>query len=619
MRESGNSGNGNSSGRNNDDRDSSTNSVNSNRPRAAQAEVSKSKEKAKKKRLKNTVALAGVLICVISGGGTFLYSQMNGVSSIIEEGGIYPNITIDGVNVTALSIEEAVTLLEDQYGKTIEGKILNYTYEDQVFPVTLDEIGWKYHVEEAVQKAYDIARTGTKKEITQIIKGLEDEPVDIVVLVDYDVEKLEAHLADIESQFSDAAVDAKMEKVGNDFVVTPDVSGLRIDTTATLHNTMEYLELGLGDDIPLVVTEQRANIVAEDFNFEKELIGAFTTSYSMSQSNRTNLEVGSKYLDGTIIMPNETFSAAEGMGKQTAERGYVSAGVFVGGKLTNGMGGGICQVSTTMYNAAIMAELEIVERSAHSMPVGYIPLGRDAAIADGYKDLVIKNDTEHPIYLEAYARDGVLAVNFYGVEIHEAGRTVSFETVLVSTGAKPAEIVTLDPNKYEDERVVTYAGVGTRNVTVNKIVKQDGKEISNEVFAKSTYRSMADEVTVGTKVREATTPEPSTDTTTNENTNANENTNTDVSVEGTTSDTTTVEPTPDVAPESVPEVTPEVAPEPAPEAVPEVAPEPVPEVTPEPVPEVVPEVVPEPTPEPAPAVQPEPLLEDIPAISTGVS
>lgn len=449
-----------------------------------------------------TIILASVLFCIVSGGGTYLYSQMNGVSEIIEKGGIYPNIFVDGIDMEGLSVDEAVALLKNQHNKTIEGQALNYTYKGDAYPITFDEVDWKYFLEDAVQEAYDIGRTGSKKEITKIIRELEEAPMEISILIDYNEEKLENFLLSIEQNFATDPVNSKMEKSGLDFVITPDVTGVKMDLQATLHNTLESLENNMGTDIPIVVIEEPAKYTASDFNFEKDLIGSFTTSYSTSQTNRQNLETGSAYLDGTIIMPGETFSAAEGMGEQTAERGYVSAGVFVGGKLVNGMGGGICQVSTTVYNAALMAELEIVERWPHSMPVGYVPLGRDAAIADGYKDLVIKNDTDSPIYLEAYARDGVLAANFYGKEIHEEGRTVSFDTVLVSTTAKPAEVVTKDANMYVDQRVVTYEGTGSKTVTVYKTITQNGQQVSREAFVNSTYRSMADEVTVGTKVRE---------------------------------------------------------------------------------------------------------------------
>lgn len=108
----------------------------------------------------------------------------------------------------------------------------------------------------------------------------------------------------------------------------------------------------------------------------------------------------------TVIAPGEVFSANAHLGSQTAAGGYKEAGVYVNGKVEKGMAGGVCQVTSTLYNAVILAELEVVERSPHSMTVGYVPLGRDAAVAGTYKDLKFKNNTEYPIMIEAYASGG---------------------------------------------------------------------------------------------------------------------------------------------------------------------------------------------------------------------
>ena len=208
------------------------------------------------------------------------------------------------------------------------------------------------------------------------------------------------------------------------------------------------------------------------------------------------------------------------MGSQTAAGGYKEAGVYVNGKVEKGMAGGVCQVTSTLYNAVILAELEVVERSPHSMTVGYVPLGRDAAVAGTYKDLKFKNNTEYPIMIEAYASGGKLVMNIYGHEVHDAGRRLEFETVYEGTINKPAEIVKKDPNLPEGERVVTSRGRTGCKVSVRKKVYENGKMVSNEWFSSSSYRAAADEVTVGTKKKEETT-EPTTPTTT-ENTGSSD-------------------------------------------------------------------------------------------------
>ena len=190
------------------------------------------------------------------------------------------------------------------------------------------------------------------------------------------------------------------------------------------------------------------------------------------------------------------------LGPQTAANGYKNAGVIENGKIVSAIAGGVCQVTTTVYNAAIFAELKIVERYNHSLMVGYVPLGRDAAVAGTYKNLRFQNDTDYPVRIEAYIDNYKVVCNIYGKEIHDAGHKVDFEKVWVATVNKPAEKITEDPNMYTDERVVTYTGKTGAKVDTYKLVYEDGKLVSREWFSSSTYSATADEVTVGTKERE---------------------------------------------------------------------------------------------------------------------
>ena len=172
--------------------------------------------------------------------------------------------------------------------------------------------------------------------------------------------------------------------------------------------------------------------------------------------------------------------------------------------MEKGVAGGVCQVTTTLYNAVLMAELDVVERHPHSMTVGYVPLGRDAAVAGTYKDLKFKNNTEYPILVEAYASGGNLVMNIYGHESHKNGRKVEYETVYEATVPKPEEIVKEDPEKPEGEREITARGRTGAKVSVYKVVYENGKQTSKDWFSSSSYRAAADEVTVGTKKPEQT-------------------------------------------------------------------------------------------------------------------
>ena len=181
----------------------------------------------------------------------------------------------------------------------------------------------------------------------------------------------------------------------------------------------------------------------------------------------------------------------------TAENGYAMAGSYLNGEVVDSMGGGICQVSTTLYNAVLRAELEVVERSPHSMTVHYVELSEDAAIAGTYKDFKFKNSTEYPIYIEGYTTsDKKITFNIYGKETRDSNRSISFESVLVNE-VKPNTILRDDAGQ----------GLGYKNVSAGKtgyvaelykIVKVNGVQTDRIKINKSTYKGSDRVVTYGT-------------------------------------------------------------------------------------------------------------------------
>jgi cell division septation protein DedD len=184
------------------------------------------------------------------------------------------------------------------------------------------------------------------------------------------------------------------------------------------------------------------------------------------------------------------------------------AGTYVNGQVEDSLGGGICQVSTTLYNAVLLAELDVVERYPHSMSVGYVPLSMDAALAGTWKDLKIRNNTDTPIYIEGIYSSGKITFNIYGVETRPSNRTIEYKSETLSTVAS-TEVVTKNPDLPEGYRAVTSSGHTGYKARLLKRVYIDGVLQSEEVVNNSTYSSSPTYVTVGTGA--AQTEEPSTE------------------------------------------------------------------------------------------------------------
>lgn len=459
----------------------------------------------KPKKTKRTVLIVLLLLILCAGAGAvaYAYQRIEGLREIMASEGIYPGVSIDGTDVGGMSVAAATELLTKSHSEANGGQTLTLYHENDSWRISFEEIGVEYQLQQAVDAAYAVGRSGTEKERLRILADLQDEGMDIPVAFSYDKQKMQEQLLEIAQTFNQPAQNSTMTRSNGKFTITREEDGREMDVAATMQNAAAIVEAKQSGSTEIVAAITKPTITYEDNERVTDLIGTFTTKYTLNDRNRNaNLEVGCGYLNGIIIAPGEVFSATEGLGDQTYERGYRNAGVYVNGKVEAGMGGGVCQITTTLYNAAIFAELEIVERHPHSMTVGYVPLGRDAAIADYYKDLRIKNNTEDPIYIEASAQNGNLTVSLYGHEVHPAGRELAFETVYEATIPKPEEIVTEDAEKPEGEREVTHTGRTGAKVSVYKKVFENGSQVSKEWFSSSSYRAVADEVTVGTKKAE---------------------------------------------------------------------------------------------------------------------
>ena len=302
---------------------------------------------------------------------------------------------------------------------------------------------------------------------------------------------------------------ATMTRENGVFLINGGEDGFTVHSEEAIAQTEALVAQGTGGTVVLTGENVAPEISRQVLEESQDLLGQFSTAYSGNDSlgRNINLIVGCEKINGTLLLPGETFSMNAGLGDQTYENGFRDAAIIVNGKIEDGIAGGVCQVTTTLYNAVVKAELTVVERSNHSLPVSYVPLGHDAAIAGDYIDFKFRNDTDHPVYLEAYAGGGQVVAKLYGHETRDPSRTVELEAEVNETIPKPAEKITEDPEKPEGEREVTYTGKVGYRVTTYKVVKENGQIISREVFNHSTYKATADEVTVGTKKEETAQPQ----------------------------------------------------------------------------------------------------------------
>lgn len=260
--------------------------------------------------------------------------------------------------------------------------------------------------------------------------------------------------------------------------------------------------------IPLKVT--KAGITVADLGSRAfpDVLATFTTRYDAGNLNRsTNLAIACKKINNYVLQPGETFSYNQTVGKRSIENGFREAHIFTSSGVEDGLGGGICQISSTLYNTVVLANLDIVERHNHSYGAGYVDPGRDATVSYGSLDFKFKNPRKYPIKITAYINGGVATVSISGIKEENEPRV---SIVATTTATIPCPVNTIeDPTMEEGKQVVTTAGMnGYRSVAYKYLYYPDGR-VEKIQLSTDTYATITKVVKVGTKkVQTPVTPTP---------------------------------------------------------------------------------------------------------------
>ena len=419
------------------------------------------------------------------------------------------NIFINNYNIlfTLLvkkNIDVDMSLNEDVAKQTINDISVNlpgvviessYSVEDDKLIITKGKEGIVVDTETLLNKV---------KEDLKNVETSEDY-IEIPVI---DKKPEEINIDKIHEEIYKEAKDAYYTK--NPFTVYPEVVGVDFDVEAAkailLEDKEEYV-------INLTITQPKVTISQIGSEAFPDKISTFTTRYDAGNTDRsTNLQIACQKINGKVILPGETFSYNKALGARTAAAGYKNGKIYEAGQVVDGIGGGICQISSTLYNTVLMANLEIVERRNHQFVTSYLPAGRDATVVYGAIDFKFKNTRQYPVRIVASAQNGIATVSIYGIK-EENEYTFNFSTKTVASIPFSTKYVEDDTLQAGTEKVKQKGTNGLKTETY--ITKSlNGKVISTKLLSKDTYDAMTKIILKGTKAGNATNTVPSQNTTT---------------------------------------------------------------------------------------------------------
>ena len=375
--------------------------------------------------------------------------------------------------------QELLTALHEN----VEIDVKNDTYEVANGKITLEKgyEGKKIKAEE-LKTLLLASAVNSKIEVELPVEIEKPERVDFDKLYD------EVYVEKVEASY----------KEGENFEVTKEVYGVYFNKEEAIKRYNELLD-GKTMEIKLITVEPTVKV--SDLNNElfRDVLATFSTKYDKYYTNRVkNLELAGRKVNGTILYPGEEFSYNKAVGKRTVANGFKEAHVFAGGKVVDGLGGGICQVSTTLYNTVLMSDLKVTERKAHMMHTGYNEPGKDATVVYGSIDFRFVNNRKTPIKISMEVKNGVVTSTIYGLKM-ENEPIIEIKSVILKT-IPYTTIEEKDATMNEGTTKVVQSPVNGYVSETYRIEKDaSGKEISRKLISKDTYKQTSKIIKVGTK------------------------------------------------------------------------------------------------------------------------
>lgn len=371
----------------------------------------KKKRRKKKKHSRDNFILGVVIAAVMaaSGVGTYYYNYMKDWNTHI-----YPGVLVQGINLSGTTKGQAINLMKQKFSNDLNSKSIVIEADGKEYTMSYSKINPQYNIEDTVNQAFAYGKDSDPISKYRLIK--EPKTVNYKLKVSYDTKPLQALINQVGSEVDRDAVNSTIN-LSNGFNVIPEKNGKKLDRSKLLKELEDELNKNEAQKIVIdaPIQETKARVTQETLKNINTKIGSFSTNFgSISSPQRANnITIAAKSIDGTLLLPGEIFSFNNVVGERTAQKGYEAAPVIIGDKLESGLGGGICQVSTTLYNATLSAGIPSVERTKHSMPVHYVAQGMDATVSYGSIDYKFKNTFNYPIYIQAYTSEGVVTFNLY--------------------------------------------------------------------------------------------------------------------------------------------------------------------------------------------------------------
>lgn len=467
------------------------------------------RKRTKKSKKTFMIVLSVFAVLALSGGAAYtgyVYKTSKAWDNLI-----YPGVKIMDVQVGSKTKEEAAALLKERYGDVIVKKKIDIKYGKNTYSIDYSKLNARYNIDEVIDEVFNYGKDLSIFDKNNLIKSGAGKEYKLTFA--YDDKAVGEVIAEMEKDINLAPMEASLEMVSRgNFRVTPDKKGYKLLSEKLKGDITNCINGDLSEEVTLEapVETLTAEKTKEKLETVNSLISTFTTDFKTSAWGRsTNIELATKSINGRMLMPGESFSFNETVGERTKARGYQEAGVIIGNKIESGLGGGICQVSSTLYNAMLKANIGYTERTHHSLVLSYVGYGLDATVDWGHLDYKFTNTLDFPIYIEGYTENKLLHFNIYSNNSLSAKTYDVVNQVYQTVNATTKTVE--DPNIPEGKKEIVQKAHDGIKVKVYRNTYENGKLVKQDLISDDYYRPVQGIVKVGTK-KVAPVKKPTTET-----------------------------------------------------------------------------------------------------------
>ena len=423
-------------------------------------------------------------------------------AAIVGQASFAQRVLVDGVHIGGMSRAQAEAALKNQSSQAGNSLWLTVRVDDQTWVITPNELTLERNIGSVLDTAYAVGRQGTRDTIASSVTPFEyryahlyhtvTSPINLYTTVTYEPDQLRQVGRSIGNAVNREAEDAQVATFDfstRSFTFTEERQGAKLDSEALYKQIADALDQ---KDYTGFVQAYSQPIMPKVTKVELmnsfALVSSYTTTTTSDANRNNNINLAANAVSGTVVMPGETFSFNQATGQRTLEKGYLPAAAIAGGTTVDEVGGGVCQVSSTLFNAAAMADLTILSRSPHTWPSNYVDKGRDATVNWPNLDFTFRNDKSTPVFIVAFYSQRQCTVEIYGASLG-AGLNIQLSTKLISTTEPPTEPLyennpLLPPGTVQEKKKARTGYV----VETYKVYLQNGVEVRRELLCASNYQ-----------------------------------------------------------------------------------------------------------------------------------